>query len=421
MGIRWVPPVVLVAAGLFPAAIALAVPPPGAAMGVTNLPQDRQERVTSAPIAGSPAALEYRVARGDQLGSIASRHGVSVADLIRWNDLDPVKQVVREGQLLRIVAPADGGQRRRRQYLVRPGDTWAKIAQRFGVPEEKLRRHWNPGQDELRAGDRLNLWVVPAAGARPQPAVALSSAATDANLRAAVEQPLLVSAVTRSYPEVPVRGAMPDPTPEPVEAKRFRIISVPPTAMSIGTPNRGRLKNGIQLPVNDELYTIRNPDHAWCSSHLIEYLQRAIASFRERTGFDRQILIWDTSRRGGGALRPHVSHRQGRDVDIQLPTRKGVPARAIPTKMGMVDWDATWELVKSFAATGSVKYIFLSRSRQVELYRAAKRSGASEDEIRQYLQYPRGVPDALVRDSRGHVKHFHVRFKCAPYETECQD
>jgi LysM repeat protein len=416
MLIRWVPPVVVVAVGFFQATAVIAVPPPGAAVGAANVPT-----IVAAPPATEPPSINYRVAPGERLSSIAQRYNVSVEDLIGWNGLDAKRATVREGQTLRILVPADAPQRRRRVYQVRPGDSWAKVARRFGVDEDKLRRHWNPGQHELRAGDRLTLWV-----ANEHSGQAEATRAPDPRLQPVVvypdvdplpAEPMLVSAISRggSLP-------LPEPLPDSVRPRKvFPIISVPPTAISVGMPNRGRLRNGIQLPVNNALYTIRNPDHSWCSSHLIEHLQRAIASFRQTTGFDRQILIQDTSRRGGGLFRPHVSHRQGRDVDIQLPLRAGVAPRAVPLRMGLVDWDATWQLVKSFAATGGVKYIFLSRSRQLELYRAAKRSGAGEEEIKQYLQYPRGSRFALVRHSKGHEKHFHVRFTCAPYETECRD
>ena len=72
--------------------------------------------------------------------------------------------------------------------------------------------------------------------------------------------------------------------------------------------------------------------------------------------------------------------------------------------------------VRPYALTGG-----RTRSRQVPLYRAALRAGASEEEISTFLQYPHGAPKAIVRHSSGHVKHIHVRFLCAEYETQCSD
>ena len=120
-----------------------------------------------------------------------------------------------------------------------------------------------------------------------------------------------------------LRTPQPQPTTrgaQPARGSRdFKIIGVPKTAFSVGQPARGRLKNGLQLPSNDALYTIRNPDHSWGSSHMIEELQRGLANFRRASGFDRRILIEDMSQHGGGRFGPHKSHRSGRDVDIQLP------------------------------------------------------------------------------------------------------
>src|SRR5205085_8741066 len=97
--------------------------------------------------------------------------------------------------------------------------------------------------------------------------------------------------------------------------------------------------------------------------------------FRQKSSFEGQILIEDMSQKDGGRFRPHHSHRSGRDVDIQLPVRKGLPEDLVPSQVNQVDWDATWALVKGLVATGEVRYIFLCRSRQQELYRAAKRAG----------------------------------------------
>jgi arginyl-tRNA synthetase len=87
----------------------------------------------------------------------------------------------------------------------------------------------------------------------------------------------------------------------------------------------------------------------------------------------------------------------------------------------VVNWDAAWALVKAFIETGEVRYIFLSNSRQTELYRAAKRAGATEAELEEYIQYPHANLTAFVRHSNGHDKHMHVRFKCAATETDCGD
>jgi murein endopeptidase len=209
-------------------------------------------------------------------------------------------------------------------------------------------------------------------------------------------------------------------TPEAAEAL-LPVVHVAGTALSVGSAAHGRLLHGIQLPQNDALYTIRNPENTWGSSHAIEELQLAIAAFRRSYGFERELVIEDMSQHHGGRFPPHHSHRSGRDVDVELPLKVGVPVGTIPRQASLVNWDAAWSLVKSLIATGEVRYIFLSRTRQDKLYEAAQRAGATEQELEEYIQYPHHGLTAYVRHSHGHDKHIHVRFTCAPYESDCSD
>jgi len=50
--------------------------------------------------------VDYRVKRGDSLESIADRFGVSVRDIVEWNDLG-TRRYVRIGEKLRIILPTD--------------------------------------------------------------------------------------------------------------------------------------------------------------------------------------------------------------------------------------------------------------------------------------------------------------------------
>jgi murein endopeptidase len=436
---------------------ALAVPPPAVAMSAAGLP--------------IPHWIEHSVIPGERLSEIAKRYDVTIAKLLEWNQLDEKKVFLRAGQHLRVWTNSEPATRRYRRYPVKDGDNWTKVAKRFDVDVEKLHRAWNPSLGELRAGDKLDMWVEvePTHGAdreppprAPTPAAAPATASASApkpKAKAAPEpeafdfdfgtdpdtaaaeadgtdededgdvftvpdrSPSFVTTLNSGLRGMqPGRATQPQRGTQPARGSRdFKIIGVPKTAFSVGQPAHGRLKDGLQLPSNDALYTIRNPEHSWGSSHMIEELQRGLANFRRATGFDRRILIEDMSQHGGGRFGPHKSHRSGRDVDIQLPVRAGLRQDIVPDDMSLVDWDATWAMIKGFVSTGQIRYIFLSRSRQVPLYRAAQRAGASEEEIKKYLQYPHGEAKALVRHSSGHVKHIHVRFICAEYEPQCAD
>jgi murein endopeptidase len=120
----------------------------------------------------------------------------------------------------------------------------------------------------------------------------------------------------------------------------------------------------------------------------------------------------------GGPLGEHKSHQTGRDLDIRLPRKAGVP-KYLELYARRVDWKATWDLVKAIAQTDIV-VVFLDYDRQKHVYKAAKDAGATKDELR-LLQYPRGRHSGvgLVRHYPGHDRHLHARWGCGPCETEC--
>jgi membrane-bound lytic murein transglycosylase D len=106
---------------------------------------------TAAPAAnGGPdnGARQHTVAAGENLWTIARRHGVSVSDLQRWNGLRD-GQVLRPGQELSVGAGA-------RLHPVAPGDTWSGIARRYGVATSALARaNGRTTGDVIRVGEEL--------------------------------------------------------------------------------------------------------------------------------------------------------------------------------------------------------------------------------------------------------------------------
>ncbi len=101
--------------------------------------------------------VKYRVRSGDNLGSIASRHGVNVTDIRSWNGLR--SNTIYAGKLLDI--QVDGPEKERKpsvhniasarttdpgknavSYTVRKGDTLEAIAASFGVSVRDLKK-WN--------------------------------------------------------------------------------------------------------------------------------------------------------------------------------------------------------------------------------------------------------------------------------------
>lgn len=336
--------------------------------------------LTAAPVASATPPtthanatqlVQHQVLPGERLQEIAERYDVTPQDIVRWNDLDATRPIIRVGRPLKIHAINPPPPRVKVNYRIRTGDSWSRIARVHQVNESHLRKRWNPKMgDMLRANERLTIWVE---GTAPSAADAAETTSSNGQ------------------------------------------------SQSIGKPTRGRIQGLMQLPVRPNLYTVRTPQHSYGGAHAIALIQQGIEAFRTSSGFAGPIWIGDMSQRHGGRFRPHRSHQSGRDVDIRLLLQGDLPPTTVPTRSDQVDWDSTWKLVKAMLDTGQVVFIFLSNTRQKHLHAAAVRAGESPEFLTEVMQYPRRAATAIIRHSRGHTKHFHVRFTCADEETRCRD
>lgn len=358
--------------------------------------------------------VHHLVVPGERLKEIGERYAVSVASIVRWNKLDPDHPRLRAGSRLRVKTALDLPQRKRKVYKVRKGDTWARIADRHNVPTSHVQKRWNPKLDTLKPGDRVILWV----DEEPQAPEADESESDSVEVLHAAHS-VAAATVAATVEDVALEPPELDGTETTVAG--LPIVEVPPSSRSVGRPGYGRISSSRPLPQNPKLYSIRSPAHAHATSHTIMQLQTAIANFRASTGFSRELLILDISRKNGGRLRPHRSHRSGRDVDIRLPLAPGVPEGTVPIHAYEVDWDMTWALINSLIETDEIVYIFLSRSRQRYLHAAAERAGVAAEDLVKHIQYPGTARLQTVRHAAGHEKHIHVRFKCAPDSERCRD
>ncbi|MEZ4453351.1 MAG: penicillin-insensitive murein endopeptidase [Nannocystaceae bacterium] len=348
-------------------------------MSSETYPQGQTLVAPATSAARAPEIVEHEVVPGETFGAIAARYRASAWRIAEDNRLRPDRPLT-PGQRLTIEAVDPPLPRLRLRAQVQAGDTWADLHARYGLGKAEIQGQ-NPGLgDDLEAGVTLDVWVEPQVRRR---------------------QPI------GDEVDFPVLGL----------------------GRSIGSPSAGHLDGGIELP-ESPLYIRRNPRIMFGSAHAIAALQRAIHRFRRAYAYEGVLVVADLSRPGGGPLPPHLSHQSGRDVDIWLPTLRGAydqrylaeDRRPAPDE---VNWPATWGLIDSLLATGSVQYIFLSKSIQDRLYRAAEVMGASSGELAKIQWQPEGVDDrspavvAPIRDAFGHTGHIHVRFTCGPGEGEC--
>lgn len=127
------------------------------------------QAVQSGTAKRSKSSLTHVVKRGETVSGIARKHGVSVADLSRWNQLSRNK-TIRAGQKLVVRPNADkakvsqpGGEAqgvRKVGYRIRSGDSLHAIASKFKVSVNDLVR-WNTlaKNSVLRPGQQLQIYV----------------------------------------------------------------------------------------------------------------------------------------------------------------------------------------------------------------------------------------------------------------------
>lgn len=296
----------------------------------------------------------HKVVPGEHLGQVAGRYGVRKSDLTKLNaKLRKNPDLLRVGQSIRVCPIIAPREREQITYTVQSGDNLGKIAQRYGLTPSELERYQrgklkNP--NALKENQKLTVWV------------------------------------------------------EGRVVKGFAKID----------RDRGKLKAGVQLPPGRH-YVVKWEGGAWGTGKTVRTIQSAVASYKRKMPGGPKVHIGDISKRGGGKFRPHLSHQHGRDVDIGyvLKGKYAHEKRFHSANAKNLDVARTWTLIKAFVDSDEVTYIFMDYRVQKLLYEYAKKRGYSEDTLDELFQYPRGRgrTHGLIRHWKGHVNHFHVRFR----------
>jgi LysM repeat protein len=179
-------------------------------------------------------------------------------------------------------------------------------------------------------------------------------------------------------------------------------------------PQRGRLVNGRRLPNNDA-YTIKRAHNVYGTARTIKLIGNVVDSYSRRVPGGPKLRIGDISKDGGGPMTGHLSHQEGRDIDIGL-ILEGELADHLHfsgATADNIDLARTWTLIEEFIATGEVRAIYLDYEVQKLLYEHAKSVGVPKSLLDEYFQYPRGSGrnHGIIRHWRGHRNHIHVRFR----------
>jgi penicillin-insensitive murein endopeptidase len=209
-------------------------------------------------------------------------------------------------------------------------------------------------------------------------------------------------------PEVMVRPPHPFANLSDSELEA-RLVDDPASlgSMSVGRPNAGLLFNGKIMPAGDG-WELVDPSHAYGTEETTEYLETAIRAVRERFPDTPKLSIGHISAKGGGYLRPHVSHQAGRDVDISYYYTHGARwyRRADANNL---DVARTWAFVRALVTQTDVELLLIDRSIQKLLREYAEGIGEDRAWVNALFKGD-GVLPPIIRHAPGHATHLHIRF-----------
>jgi penicillin-insensitive murein endopeptidase len=206
-------------------------------------------------------------------------------------------------------------------------------------------------------------------------------------------------------------------------APRTHAPSAPP-ALSIGSPNEGRLDGGARL--NEAPYIRVVPFYAesnarWGLPSLVGLLDRAARRVAKQFP-DAVLSVGDLSRKRGGELDRHHSHESGRDADVGFYLRNAAKkpllanqfvafapsgtAKGLPG--AFFDDARNWTFIDALIddPVTRVSHVFVAAHIRARLLRYAEQMGVDprvRERAAEVMMQPRRAP---------HDDHFHVRVAC---------
>lgn len=393
--------------------IDVCIPPEDSGSGGKSS-KSRSKRLPSC--GGGGRLHTHEVSRGDTLTSIASEYGVDQKEITRRNkSLASNPDSLRVGQELKICATPASTRKHKacgyrtplHKHEVVPGEYAASIASRYGVRRKDLYRI-NPklraNPDYLSPGSTV--LVCPDIAPRERSKIEYTVQSGD-NLGKIANKYGLTSRELQRFQ----RGKVKNPNDLKIGQKLTVWIDgdiIP--GYGEYDDDKGMLKHGVQMP-DGRYYVVKHPNLSWGTPQTVRLIQTAISNYRGRAGGGPKVHVGDISKRGGGKFPPHRSHQTGKDVDVGyvLKGSQADETRFVNANGNNLDLDRTWKLIDAFLDTDKVRYIFMDRNIQKMLYKHARSKGVSEDTLDELFQYPKRR-GGIIRHSKGHVNHFHVRF-----------
>lgn len=237
---------------------------------------------------------------------------------------------------------------------------------------------------------------------------------------------------TRRAPARPRPSRDPAPADDDPALTRDVILATS-ASESIGRAAQGRLRNGLALEDGDHVEVLRgSEDTDFGTVELVQLIESGARHVSERFPGAR-LHVGDLSRRGGGHLGSHRSHRSGRDADVGFymndaagqPLAQRFFVRFDREGNGRTGWSReavvfdvarNWALLEGMMNFGGaqLQYVFVSEPLQALLLAEAERQGASPETIAR-------ATELMSHNAGGHDNHFHIRIHCPASDSQCID
>jgi penicillin-insensitive murein DD-endopeptidase len=204
---------------------------------------------------------------------------------------------------------------------------------------------------------------------------------------------------------------------------------------SIGSPAHGVLAGGAEFPMSGRGFRWLNPaGHHFGLPRFINAVARAAAEVDRTRPGGAPLMVGDLSKRTGGQIPRHASHRTGRDIDLLFyaETLGGEPLTSpgffqfgadgialIPNARGAsryvrLDVEREWLLIKSLLGEpdANVQWMFISAPVEALITEYARARG-EEAELVWHAESVMLQP----KHSLPHDDHLHLRTACTPEEA----
>src|SRR5215471_15293134 len=203
---------------------------------------------------------------------------------------------------------------------------------------------------------------------------------------------------------------------------------------SVGSPAHGTLSASTELPTSGTGFRWYNPmGHHYGVPRLVKAVEQAAAEVaRERPG-GVPLFVGDLSKRLGGQIPGHRSHRTGRDVDLlfYVETPSGEPVKSPGfVKFGSdglafiqgehggyyvrLDVPREWALIRTLLLLpeANVQWLFISAPLEAIITEYARARGEDSELIWRAESVMLQPADSLPHDD-----HLHLRTACTPDEA----